>query len=84
MVSPTLPQDLTAGLEREFVASSISDISDLSSVDHTPALLEHQQWIPDGGSGLGGRGVGGHPQISSGYNSNISRRRTSCTRLFLY
>jgi hypothetical protein len=84
VVSPTLSrptEDLTRrGLEREFVSSFSSDISDLCSAELSPAS-DHQQWaLPgDGGSG-------GHFPLSPGqppiYDDVTSpgRRRMSFTR----
>jgi hypothetical protein len=86
VVSPAVPrppEGLThSGLEREFVSSFSSDISDLCSAEHSPTS-EHQQWP---GVLAGDGGSGGHFPPSSGqppiYNNMASsgRRRKSCTR----
>jgi hypothetical protein len=81
--SPAVPRPtavLTSGLERKFLSSFYSDISDLFSAEHS-AASGHQQWV------LAGDSNGGHFSPSSSqppiYNNMASsgRRRKSYTRL---
>jgi hypothetical protein len=85
-VSPTVPrptEDRThSGLEREFVSSFSSDISDMCPAERS-SPSDHHQWhgilAGDGGSGGHFPPSSGQPSIYNNMASSV-RRRKSCTR----
>ncbi len=86
VVSPTVPrptEDRTrSGLEREFVSSFSSDISDSCPAERPPAS-DHQQWALVGdGSGRRFPPPSGQPPSYTNNTAPTGHRRSkSCTRL---